>query len=215
MTAPGILRDFQPEVGLVLGSGWDSLAQHLEEPICVTYDSVPGLPVTRVPGHAGKFLAGWLGGRRVIAACGRVHLYEGWSAREAAAHVRLIAETGVRVLLVCNAAGAVNPAFEPGTWMLICDHLNLTAQSPLTGSPAFLDMRDAYSPRLRALARAVDPALEEGVYAGLPGPHYETPAEIRHAVPTIGQHTDEILGEKGFSAKEISELKAAGVVGPQ
>ncbi|MCX7869949.1 MAG: purine-nucleoside phosphorylase, partial [Terrimicrobiaceae bacterium] len=109
------------------------LGGSLEDSFTVPYGAIPGLPSPRVPGHAGRFVAGHLAGRRILAACGRVHLYEGWNAVETTSHVRLLAACGIRVLLVCNAAGAVNAAFEPGTWMLITDHINLTASSPLTG----------------------------------------------------------------------------------
>ncbi|MDQ3621132.1 MAG: purine-nucleoside phosphorylase, partial [Verrucomicrobiota bacterium] len=149
----------------------------------IPFSEVPGLPPSSVPGHAGRFVLGELGGERSFVAQGRVHLYEGYTAREVTACVRFMAALGVRRLALTNAAGTLNPEFAPGTWMMLRDHLNLTASSPLTGEPVFVDLTEVYSARLRArfsaIARAEGATLHEGVYAGLPGPQYETPAEVR------------------------------------
>jgi purine-nucleoside phosphorylase len=168
-------------IGIVLGSGLGPLADAV-----VVEREVPfadaGLPVSSVPGHAGRFLFGTLGGERVVLMKGRVHLYEGHSPRTATAGVRWMAEQGVKRLILTNAAGTLNPDFHPGTWMVFSDHLNLTGSSPLEGAD-FVDLSAAYDPgwreKFRAAASASGMPLHEGVYAGLRGPQYETPAEIR------------------------------------
>jgi purine-nucleoside phosphorylase len=176
-------RKLRPEWGIVLGSGLGAVVDAVEVKACVPFGAIAELPVSKVPGHAGQFIFGRLGGREVVVAQGRVHLYEGHSAAAVAAGVRFLAERGVRRLVLTNAAGTLNPAFAPGTWMMLSDHLNLTGTSPLLGDPHFLDLSDAYSATLRAAFREAASALEiplhEGVYAGLPGPQYETPAEVR------------------------------------
>lgn len=178
----------QPRVGIVLGSGLGGLTDRVEGATRIGYDQIPGFHAPKVPGHAGQLVTGTLGNTPVILQSGRFHMYEGHGAVAAALPVRVFAELGVETLIVTNAAGGVNPKFGPGTLMLICDHLNLTGRTPLEG-PAladevrFPDMSVAYDAELRARARAVatslDVRLEEGVYAGLLGPSYETPAEIR------------------------------------
>jgi purine-nucleoside phosphorylase len=173
----------QPEWGIVLGSGLGSFVELLEVLAELPYAAIDGLPQSKVAGHAGRFLLGRLGATTVLVAAGRVHLYEGWSAREVTAHVRWLHARGVRRLLLTNAAGTTNPAFAPGQWMLLSDHLNLTGTTPLLGGANFVDMSEVYSARLRARFRAAAQSLgvplHEGVYAALLGPQYETPAEIR------------------------------------
>ncbi len=167
--------------GIVLGSGLGPLADAV-----VVEREVPfaeaGLPVSSVPGHAGKFVFGKLAGAPVVLMKGRVHLYEGHGARAVTAGVRWMAEQGVKRLILTNAAGTLNLAFHPGTWMMLGDHLNLTGTSPLEGAD-FVDLSAAYDPAWRAEFRAVAEKsgmpLHEGVYAGLRGPQYETPAEIQ------------------------------------
>ncbi len=142
-----------------------------------------GLPVSSVPGHEGRLVLGELGGRRVWLMQGRVHLYEGHDARAVTAGVRWLAQRGVRTLVLTNAAGCLNRSFAPGEWMMLSDHINLTGTSPLVGGPHFHDMSEVYSQPLRralldrAAARGL--ILREGVYAGVTGPQYETPAEVR------------------------------------
>ncbi len=149
----------------------------------VPYSEIAGLPQSKVAGHAGRFVFGKIGGVLAVAAQGRVHLYEGHSAQDVTANVRWVAERGVKQLVLTNAAGTCNPLFPPGTWMMLKDHLNLTHTSPLTGGPNFFDMSEVYTRRLRGhfavTARSLGVTLHEGVYAGLLGPQYETPAEIR------------------------------------
>jgi purine-nucleoside phosphorylase len=141
------------------------------------------MPAARVAGHAGRFVWGHLAGRRVVMQQGRVHLYEGHSASEVTTGIRVMAAAGVREVVLTNAAGILNEAYAPGDWMLLRDHLNLTGTSPLIGRPAFIDMSEIYSPRLptrwRQSAAEQGITLHEGVYAGVLGPQYETPAEIR------------------------------------
>jgi purine-nucleoside phosphorylase len=139
---------------------------------------LPGFTPPTAVGHTGQVLSVAIGDHRVLVLAGRVHAYEGHDLLHVVHPVRAACAAGARVVVLTNAAGAVREDFEVGRPVLISDHLNLTARSPLIGAQ-FVDMVDAYAPRLRALAREADPALAEGVYAGLPGPHYETPAEIR------------------------------------
>lgn len=176
-------QSLRPAWGLVLGSGLGSFVEQMEVVASVPYAEIAGLPQSSVAGHAGRFVFGKIGGVLVLAAQGRVHLYEGRRAAEVTAHVRWIAECGVRRLVLTNAAGTCNPAFAPGTWMMLGDHLNLTHTSPLVGGPNFHDMSEVYARSLRAhfatVARELGVTLHEGVYAGLLGPQYETPAEVR------------------------------------
>lgn len=183
-TLPAALRSAKPGVGIVLGSGLGGLVDLLEGTRTFEYGEIGGLPVGSVPGHAGKLHLGALGGIPVAVAQGRVHLYEGHSAREAAAMTRLFHRLGIGTVILTNAAGIVNANLKPGRWMLISDHLNLARQSPLTGGPEFVDQSEVYSRDLRELLRAesfelTGSRLAEGVYAWVNGPEYETPAEVR------------------------------------
>jgi len=186
---PKAVRDFQPEWGLVLGSGLGPLIDDVDAILSVPYEEIAGLPTSTVPGHAGRFVFGRLAGSRVLVAQGRVHLYEGRSAEEVSATVRFMESLGVKKLVLTNAAGTLNPQFPPGSWMMLTDHLNLTGTSPLLGGPNFVDMSTVYTPalqtRFREVARAEQIALHEGVYAGMLGPQYETPAEVR-MLRTVG-----------------------------
>ncbi len=177
-----------PEILAVLGSGLGGLAEEVEDPVSVPFQELPGFPPAGVGGHQGRFVAGTLEGRRVLVQAGRFHVYEGHAPGVVVAPVRAAAALGVPTLVVTNAAGGVNPDFGPGTLMLIRDHLNLMGRNPLTGptvgeEPRFPDMTEAYDPGLRSLARRTAQALriplEEGVYAAVSGPSYETPAEVR------------------------------------
>lgn len=178
-----------PKVGLILGSGLGVLADHIEEPVSISYRDIPFFPQSTVEGHAGELLIGTVQGTPVVLMKGRFHMYEGYGPEMTAFPVRVMKELGVKTLLVTNAAGGVNTSYEPGDLMLISDHLNLTGRNPLVGpndeelGPRFPDMSQAYSRRLREIARKVAAdkgvPLQEGVYAGLLGPTYETPAEIR------------------------------------
>jgi purine-nucleoside phosphorylase len=167
------------DVAIVLGSGWAPAAAALGVPEqTVAMADLPGFTPPTAEGHRGQVLVLTVGDKRALVLVGRIHAYEGHDLRHVVHPVRTACAAGVRTVVLTNAAGGLRPDFEVGQPVLISDHLNLTARSPLVGAQ-FVDLVDAYSPRLRALARDVDPSLADGVYAGLPGPHYETPAEIR------------------------------------
>ena len=178
-----------PEVGLILGSGLGVLADLVENPTTIAYSDIPHFPQSTVEGHAGELLIGTIQGRGVVLMKGRFHMYEGYGPEMTAFPVRVMKAIGVKQLLVTNAAGGVNTSFEAGDLMLISDHLNMTGTSPLIGAndnklgPRFPDMSQAYSKRLRQAAHEVAAkhsfTFREGVYAGVLGPSYETPAEIR------------------------------------
>jgi purine-nucleoside phosphorylase len=175
------LRDWNAKIAIILGSGLNAA---VHDPIeSIEYAEFSVLPKPRVSGHAGKFSLGEISGVRVIFAQGRVHLYEGYSAGEVTANVRMLAHAGIEKLVVTNAAGALNPKFKPGDWMMITDHLNLTGTSPLIGRPEFLDLSNAYSARLQKqfgdAAQKIGVLLHQGVYAAVVGPQYETAAEVR------------------------------------
>lgn len=184
-----------PHVAVVLGSGLGAFADTLENPIVVPYSEIPGWPRSTAIGHAGKLVVGTIDGTPVAALAGRAHLYEGYTAEEAVFGIRTLGRLGVRSVVLTNAAGGVNVKFGAGTLVLISDHINLLGQNPLTGpnddslGPRFPDMTEAYSKSYREIARAAGKEigldLPEGVYAAVPGPSYETPAEIRY-LRTIG-----------------------------
>lgn len=180
---PEILQTSPARTAIVLGSGLGSFVDALTHEATIPYSEIEGLPASKVPGHAGRLVLGTLGGTPLLVAQGRVHLYEGWRASEVTAMVRLLHAVGVQTLVLTNAAGSVNPAFPPGDWMMLGDHINLTGESPLRGGPNFFDMSEVYDAGLRATFREAAAGrgltLHEGVYLALPGPQYETPAEIR------------------------------------
>ncbi len=167
------------DVAVVLGSGWAPAVAELGDPVAtVPMADVPGLTPPSAAGHRGQVHSTRIGDHRVLVLAGRIHAYEGHDLEHVVHPVRTAAATGVSTVVLTNAAGGLRSEYEVGQPVLISDHLNLTARSPLVGAQ-FVDLVDAYSPALRALAREIEPSLAEGVYAGLPGPHYETPAEIR------------------------------------
>ena len=178
--ATGVARH---DVALVLGSGWGGAAELLGETVAVlpSHD-VPGFAAPAVVGHVGTIRSIRIEGtdRHALVLGSRTHLYEGRGVRRVVHGVRTAAATGASTVVLTNGCGGLNPAWSPGTPVLISDHLNLTATSPLEGA-TFVDLTDLYSSRLRAVAREVDPTLDEGVYVQFRGPHYETPAEVRMA----------------------------------
>jgi purine-nucleoside phosphorylase len=183
------------KVGVVLGSGLGAFSEVLGNRVETPYSQIPGWPLSTAAGHAGKLVEGRIGTTDVIVLAGRAHLYEGYSARQVTFGIRELHRRGVRRLVLTNAAGAINLNYRPGELVLISDHINLLGVNPLAGpndeslGPRFPDMSDAYAREYRELARQTAEelgiALEEGVYAAVPGPSYETPAEIRY-LRTIG-----------------------------
>ena len=171
------------EVGVVLGSGLGRFADTLGGVVKIPFAQVPHLRAPSVSGHSGSLCFGTVGDTQVACLQGRVHLYEGHPVEDVVLGCRLLAALGCRVVLLTNAAGGIDEGLRPGALMLVVDHLNLTGRNPLVGAPNFVDLTRAYDPEVaeaaRAAARAASVPLAEGVYAGLLGPSYETPAEIR------------------------------------
>ncbi|MET8677721.1 purine-nucleoside phosphorylase [Streptomyces sp. NPDC004647] len=173
------------DVALVMGSGWLPAAEELGTPeheFPVT--ELPGFPPPVVAGHAGTVRSYRLGNKRALVFLGRTHYYEGRGVAAVAHGVRTAVAAGCKTVVLTNGCGGLRPGMRPGQPVLISDHINLTAASPIVG-PNFVDLTDLYSPRLRALCKEIDSTLEEGVYVQFPGPHYETPAEI-NMVRAIG-----------------------------
>ena len=180
--------DHAPQVAMILGSGLGALADEITDARAIPFADIPGFPQAAVAGHAGRLVLGMLEGVRCAVLQGRFHMYEGYDAPAVALPARLLLALGARTLIVTNAAGGINRSFAAGDLMLIEDHINLTARSPLTGpvlegETRFPDMTHAYDAGLRGIARRVASSqsqrLVQGVYAAVPGPSYETPAEIR------------------------------------
>ena len=184
-----------PEIGVVLGSGLGSFADEVEDSTVIPYADIPHWPASTAVGHAGKLVVGRVAGRTVAVLAGRAHLYEGYSHAQSTFATRVLAALGVHSVILTNAAGGINPTYQPGDLVLITDHLNLQGGNPLTGpnndawGPRFPGMTFAYTPAYQAVALAAAQQLgytmPTGVYAGLLGPSYETPAEIRY-LRTIG-----------------------------
>jgi len=182
-------------VAVVLGSGLGAFAETLSDAITIPYGEIPGWPASTAVGHAGKLVVGMASDVPVAVLAGRAHLYEGYTAQQAVYGIRVLRTLGVDGVILTNAAGGINVAYRPGDMVLISDHINLLGQNPLCGpnddlvGPRFPDMSEAYSKQYRALAREAGKPLgldlAEGVYAAVPGPSYETPAEIRY-LRTIG-----------------------------
>ncbi len=178
-----------PKVGLILGSGLGSFADTLEKRIAIPFDKIPGFPAATIVGHAGNLVYGRNDALEVLALQGRIHFYEGHDLARVAFPARVLIASGCNTLVITNASGGVDPTLKPGEIVIISDHLNLMGSSPLRGAnddslgPRFPDMTTVYDPKLRALAKAagaeIGMRLREGVYAGSPGPAYETPAEVR------------------------------------
>lgn len=220
----------EPKIGLILGSGLGAYAETLENAKTVDYGDIPNFPVSTVAGHAGRLIVGTKGGATCAAMQGRVHFYEGHDARTLVFPVRTLIALGVETLIITNAAGGIE--HDPGTLMVITDHLNFFPDHPLRGfnderiGPRFPDMTEAYNGELRELAHAaaakLDQKLGEGVYAGLPGPAYETPAEIRMlrtmGASAAGMSTvPEVIAANHMGAKVLGisciTNKAAGLSG--
>ena len=205
--------DPRPVAAIILGSGLGDLADRIQNATRVRYADIPGFHATNVAGHRGELIRGTLGGREVLALAGRFHMYEGYSARTAGFPVRVAHALGAKVLFASNAAGGINRAFNPGDLMVIEDHLNLMFQNPLIGpiepgDTRFPDMSEPYSRRLiKALhesAAATGISLRQGVYGGLLGPTYETPAEVRML---------ERLGADAIGMSTVPETIVAAAIG--
>jgi purine-nucleoside phosphorylase len=220
----------EPRVGVVLGSGLGAFAETLDGRVAIPYEDLPHMPSSSVPGHTGNLCFGRVAGVPVVCMQGRVHLYEGYSVEKVVHGVRTMARLGVRSVLVTNAAGGLDPSWAPGDLMLVTDHINLTAVTPLVGidddtlGPRFPDMTAAYDVDLRgmlqAVARAAKIDVREGVYVAQLGPSYETPAEIRmlrmlgaHAVGMSTVHEVIALRHMGVRVGALSCITnlAAGI----
>ncbi len=202
--------DVQPRLALILGSGLGVLADEIENADVIPYEEIPNFPESTVEGHAGQLVCGELEEQKVIALQGRFHYYEGYEMQEIALPVRVMAELGCKGLFVTNAAGGVNRNFDPGNFMLISDHINLMGDNPLRGEnldelgPRFPDMTTAYDAtwqdQAEEIAREESIKMRRGVYAGMGGPSYETPAEIRML---------ETLGADAVGMSTVPEVIAA------
>lgn len=168
------------DVAVVLGSGWGGAADAFPVTADIAYPDLPGFSASAVVGHSGSLRSCRVGDKNVLFYAGRTHFYEGRGVEAVVHGVRTAAAAGCRAIVLTNGCGGLNPDWAPGTPVIIADHINLTARTPLVGAD-FVDMTETYSRRLRDLAKEVDPDLDEGVYAQFPGPQYETPAEVRMA----------------------------------
>ena len=203
-----------PRVAMILGSGLGALGDTLEERVVIDYSEIPGFPVSNVEGHAGQLAFGRLRGVPVVVMQGRGHYYEGWTMDDVTFPVRVFSLLGIKDIVVTNSAGGVNPEYKPGDLMIISDHINLIGVNPINGpnaegfGPRFPDMSDAYTGALREVAHAAAKKLglsvKEGVYAGVAGPSYETPAEVR----MIG-----ILGGDAVGMSTVPEVIVASHCG--
>jgi purine-nucleoside phosphorylase len=205
----------QADIAVALGSGLGRLAERLIGGTPVPYSQLDGFPRSTVEGHEGALYAGEVDATRVLIFAGRVHLYEGHDARAVTKWVRAAIAAGCHTIVLTNAAGAIDPDLEVGAPCLISDHLNLTGTNPLIGpnddsvGSRFPDLTEAYSARLRKLALEIDPDLKEGVYAGLAGPSYETPAEVR-MLKTLGA---DLVGMSTVLETIMARHRGADVLG--
>ena len=209
-----IIGDKKIEIAIVLGSGLGDLADEIENPICIDYHSIPHFPISTVPGHKGRFVLGELKGRSVICMQGRFHFYEGWSMEECVYPIRTMFLLGVKSLLLTNAAGCVNKAWNVGDLMLITDHIKICAESPCRGvnndelGPRFFDMTNAYDKKLQKCAikaaRENNITLREGVYMFFSGPNFETPSEVKFA---------SLAGADACGMSTVPEVIAASQMG--
>jgi len=203
-----------PEIGLILGSGLGDLAESVSSPVIIDYKDIPGFPATTVPGHAGRFVIGNYQGKSVIVMQGRFHYYEGNDMETVVLPVRVMKLLGVKTLIVTNAAGGINPNFQPADLMVILDHINFSGMNPLRGpnledmGPRFPDMTHAYDKELIEIllkqGEKQGILLRKGVYAMMPGPSFETPAEIRML---------KILGADAVGMSTVPEVIAASHAG--
>jgi len=199
---------FNPVIGVILGSGLGSLADMLTDSIQIEYDRIPGFPVSTVKGHAGKMVFGWYEKVPIVIMQGRFHYYEGYSLHQIVFPIYVLNALGVKTLIITNSAGGINRKFKPGDLMIIRDHINLLGDNPLIGlreiGERFIDLTSAYSPILinkcLKTAKALDISIQQGVYACMTGPSYETPAEIKML---------SILGADAVGMSTVPEVIAA------
>jgi purine-nucleoside phosphorylase len=220
-----------PRIGVVLGSGLGAFAESLSDATAVSYEEIPWFPRSTAMGHAGRMVVGNAGDVPIAAMQGRVHLYEGYSAQEVAFPMHVFARMGIRAVILTNAAGGINRSYSQGALVLIRDHINLQGQNPLVGANddrlgvRFPDMTYAYGKEYRSLARreaeTLGIPLQEGIYAAMLGPSYETPAEIEHlrriGADLVGMSTvSEVIGARhvGMNVLAISCVTnmAAGIL---
>lgn len=221
---------FEPETGIILGTGLGGLVQEIDIAFSIPYEDIPNFPVSTVEGHSGKLILGRLGNKKVLAMQGRFHYYEGYDMQEVTFPIRVMKFLGIKELFLSNASGGVNPDFEIGDLMIINDHINHFPSNPLIGKninelgPRFPDMSEAYDPELIGKAKKVAHALNihvrEGVYLGLSGPTFETPAEYKYmriiGADTVGMSTvPEVIVARhmGISCFAISIITDLGVPG--
>ena len=208
------LGSLKPEIGIILGSGLGPLADHIQDALYIPFEEVPYMKTATASSHVGRFVCGTLSGKNVVAMQGRLHGYEGNEAWEVAYPVWLMHLLGVKILITTNAEGAINESYQVGDFCLMQDHINLTGRNPIVGTdpdglaPRFVPMKDAYDPALRQIAKAVADdlsiSIQEGIYLGLLGPSFETPAEIR---------AFRVLGADTVAMSVVEEVIAARHVG--
>lgn len=223
---------FRPEVGIILGTGLGGLVKEISAEFVLPYEEIPNFPVSTVEGHSGKLIFGELGGKKVMAMQGRFHFYEGYNMQQITFPVRVMKALGIHTVCVSNASGGMNPSFEIGEIMVINDHINLFPTNPLIGKniaelgPRFPDMSEAYDKKL--IKKAFDIAAEnnirvsQGVYAGLTGPCFETPAEYRYiariGADAVGMSTvPEVIvarhgGMRVFGISIVTDLGVEGKI---
>ncbi|MBQ3661317.1 MAG: purine-nucleoside phosphorylase [Firmicutes bacterium] len=209
-----VIGDFEPEIGLILGTGLGKFSARIEDPVEIPYKDIPNYLVSTAPGHSGKLIFGTVEGRKVMCMSGRFHTYEGYSFEELSIPVRVMKLMGVKLLVATNAAGAVNVDYRPGDVMIIKDHIKLNGFSPMRGpnvpefGDRFFDISDLYCRELRQIAEQCGEdsglTIHEGVYFFFPGPQFETPAEVRAA---------RILGGDAVGMSTVTETLTAGHCG--
>jgi purine-nucleoside phosphorylase len=219
-----------PEIGIILGTGLGGLINEIEDQIAIPYKDIPNFPVSTVEGHAGQLIFGRLGGRNIVAMQGRFHYYEGYTMREVTFPIRILKLLGIKLLVLSNASGGLNPAFEVGDLMIITDHINLMPANPLIGEnfeelgPRFPDMSEAYDKDiiLKALKIVSENKLHAhtGIYAGVSGPTFETPAEYNYiriiGADAVGMSTvPEVIVARhmGLTCFAVSVISDLGVYG--
>ncbi len=223
---------FKPQVGIILGTGLGGLVREITVEYVIPYEQIPHFPISTVEGHSGKLIFGSVGEKKVVAMQGRFHYYEGYGMKEITYPVRIMKALGVHTLIVSNASGGMNPEFNVGDIMIINDHINLFPDNPLIGKndnslgPRFVDMSEPYNKKLISLAKEIaqknNISVKEGVYAGLTGPCFETPAEYRYlwriGADAVGMSTvPEVIvakhsGINCFGISIITDLGIEGVI---